>query len=276
MPALGQHNTLSITRRDIYGVFVDAGEWGEILLPNRQAPRSAAVGDNVTVFLYRDSADAVVATTATPLAQVGEYASLKVVENTPIGAFLDWGLPKDLLLPLGEQAYPVQVGNSYVVRVYVDAASARICASTKLHHFLPETSATLTLRQPVDLLICGKTELGYKAIVDGSCLGLIYHAENAQPLRFGERMKGWVKAIRADGKIDLSITTLDQDSRAALEQQILDYLHRNGGAAPLSDRSTPEQVFALFRASKKNFKRALGNLYKNRLIEIADDHIALV
>lgn len=276
MPALGQHNPLSITRRDVYGVYLDAGEWGEILLPNRQVAREAAVGELVNVFLYRDSADAVVATTATPLAKVGDYASLKVVENTAIGAFLDWGLPKDLLLPLGEQAYPVQVGSSYVVRVYVDAASARICASTKLHHFLPETSSTLRPRQPVDLLICGKTELGYKAIIDNSCLGLVYHDEISQPLRCGEHMQGWVKAIRSDGKIDLSITMLDQHSRDALEQQILDYLEHKGGAAPLSDKSPPEQVFTLFRCSKKNFKRALGSLYKSRLITIADDHIALV
>jgi hypothetical protein len=275
MIALGRYNTLPIIRRGAYGVILDAGEWGELQLLNSQVPAGVDVGEACEVFLYRDSEDKPIATTVRPLAQAGECASLKVVAVTPVGAFLDWGLPKDLLLPMDEQAERVQEGQHYVVRVYVDSATQRICASTKLHHFLPETSATLQVRQPVDLLISGRTSLGYKAVIDSQCLGLVYQDEISQPLHIGERIKGWVKAIRPDGKIDLSITLLDKASRAGLETQILDYLQRQGGSAPLSDKSPPEEIFRLFRASKKSFKRALGSLYRNRLIVIDEDGIRL-
>ena len=245
-----------------------------------------SVGDKLDVFVYTNADGEFVATTSQPKAVVGECAYLTVLCVNDHGAFLDWGLPKDLLLPFGEQAYPVVEGKRYVVYVYLDEQTNRVACSTKLHHHLPEaymppssgslSSAKLKPYQAVDLLIAAKSDLGYKAVVNGEYLGLIFHQDLGHPLRFGEHMKGWVKAIRPDGKIDLSVNALDAKSRGELAERILDYLKESGGRANLSDKSSPQEIFRVFKVSKKNFKRALSTLYKERLIRIETSFIELV
>jgi len=273
MPKLDQVNRLTITSVSPKGVLVDAKELGTVFL--REAPKDSKVGDSLNVFMYKDAANEINATAAKPLVALGECAYLKVVSINEIGAFLDWGLPKDLLLPYAEQAYPVREGAFYVVYAYLDN-SGRMVASTMLHHHLEETSDTLTVGDRVELFIAGKSDLGFKAVVNGECLGLIYHDELSQPLRFGSRMKGWVKNIREDGKIDLSINTLDTQTRDQLELRILKELQQAGGRIELSDKSSPEVIFSVFKVSKKNFKRALGKLYKQHDIIIHSNHIELV
>lgn len=233
------------------------------------------IGDELNVFVYLSTNEDIVVTTQTPTAQVGECAYLEVLSVNDHGAFLDWGLPKDLLLPFSEQAYPVREGNSYVVYVYIDERSERVACSTMLHLHLSETSNQFRHRQQVDLLIASKSDLGYKAVVNGEYLGLIFHQELSQPLQFGDRMKGWVKEPRDDGKIDLSIHSLDSHSRNDLADQILAHIKQSGGRAALSDKSSPEEIYRIFKVSKKNFKRALSGLYKQRAIRIEADFIEL-
>lgn len=270
MPKLDQTNRLTVTEVTEKGAIVDGLDYGPIHL--RDAPKGLSKGDVITVFVYRDSADRITATAATPNINIGECAHLKVVAEGEFGAFLDWGLPKDLLLPFAEQAYPVREGASYVVYAYLDN-SGRIVASTFLHHHLEEINDTLKAGDSVDLLIATKSELGFKAVINNQYLGLIYHDELSQPLRFGTRIKGWVKEIREDGKIDLSINTLDKKTRDQLETRILRELHQSGGRIEISDKSSPEVIFNVFKVSKKNFKRAISSLYKQRLILIESHHI---
>ncbi|EGG94352.1 hypothetical protein IMCC1989_55 [gamma proteobacterium IMCC1989] len=272
MPKLDQVNRLMIASVSPKGVLVDAKELGPVFL--REAPKDSKVGDSLNVFLYNDASEQITATAAKPLVALGECAYLKVVSINEIGAFLDWGLPKDLLLPYAEQAYPVREGASYVVYTYLDN-SGRMVATTMLHHHLGETSETLKVGDRTELLIAGKSDLGFKAVINGEYLGLIYHDELSQPLRFGSRMKGWIKNIREDGKIDLSINTLDTQTRDQLELRILKELHQAGGRIELSDKSSPEVIFSVFKVSKKNFKRALGKLYKQHDIVIHSNYIEL-
>lgn len=247
-----------------------------VVLETNEETRDVEVGDYLEVFLYLDSQDQLVATLSTPTIQVGQCASLKILSTGNFGAFLDWGLPKDLLLPHSEQAYPVREGGSCVAYAHLDEATGRVVASTVLHRYLQE-EADLWMKkgQSVDLLIAAKSELGYKAVINGTHLGLIYHEELSQPLRFGESMKGWIKSIREDGRIDLSINTLDQDTRDQLCDEILTQLKLADGRLELSDKSSPEEIFKRFRVSKKNFKRAISSLYKQRLIKIEPKHIEL-
>jgi predicted RNA-binding protein (virulence factor B family) len=273
MPKLDQTNRLTVKDVSPKGVLLDGLEYGALHL--RDAPKNLSKGDVITAFLYRDTSDRVTATAATPKINVGECAYLKVVAEGEFGAFLDWGLPKDLLLPFAEQAYPVREGVEYVVYAYRDN-SDRMVATTFLHHHLDEQHGTLKAGDAVDLLIAGKSELGFKAVINNQYLGLIYHDELSQPLRFGLRIKGWVKAIREDGKIDLSINTLDKKSRDQLETRILRELHQSGGRIELSDKSSPEVIFSVFKVSKKNFKRAISRLYKQRLIVIEANYIQSV
>ena len=273
MPKLDNTNRLTVANVTPKGVFLDGMELGPLYL--KDAPEGLSKGDKVDAFLYRDASDSIAATAKQPLAKVGECAYLKVVSTGDHGAFLDWGLPKDLLLPYSEQAYPIRDDASYVVYVYIDS-SLRVVATTMLHHHLEEDHGSLNVGDAVDLMIAAKSDLGFKAVINNQKLGLIYHDDLFQPLRFGMRMKGWVKNIRQDGKIDLSINTLDQKTRDQLEMRILRELHQTGGRIELSDKSAPETIFRVFKVSKKNFKRALGSLYKQRLITIQSEYIELV
>lgn len=286
-PGLGKSNCLKVVDKGAAGLRLDcknlnpegcAGRsFDYVILPPDQIQSDWHAGSEVDVFLYLDANDKLVATTAAAKVSVGECAFLKVLSTGQYGAFLDWGLAKDLLLPHSEQAYPVRVGKSYVVYAYLDDHTGRVACSTQLHHFLDEeASHWMQKGQAVELLIAAKSELGYKAVINGTHLGLIYHQELSQPLHFGATMKGWIKAIREDGRIDLSVNTLDAETRDALSETILEQLRQNGGRLELSDKSSPDEIFRQFRVSKKNFKRAISGLYKQRKIKIESDYIELV
>ncbi|MFO7602272.1 MAG: S1-like domain-containing RNA-binding protein [Gammaproteobacteria bacterium] len=275
MITLGKTYTLNVVKTVDFGVYLNAGELGEVLLPKKYAPRQAAVGDTLEVFLYRDSEDRPVATTQTPRAQVGEFAYLKVVAVNEVGAFLDWGLDKDVLLPYSEQHRPVEVGHSYLVYLYINHADGRITASSKVDKFLNnDTPHHYQPQQAVDLIIANSTDLGYKAIINHRYWGVLYKDEVFQRLSFGQSIKGYIKRIRPDGKIDLTLH-IGPQSRDRHQQLILDYLNTQGGFAPLHDKSDPAVIYDLFAISKGAFKKAIGGLFKQGLIEIGANGIRL-
>jgi predicted RNA-binding protein (virulence factor B family) len=277
MALLGKRNLLTIVREGPPGIFLDDGEGGEILLPGKYIPAGSKPGETIEVFVYRDSEDRLVATTETPLAVVGDFAALKVVDVSPsIGAFLDWGLEKDLLLPRREQGGFRRVGERVVVHVFVDEPSQRIVASTRLQRWLDKTPPAYDKDQAVKLLIAGQTPLGYKAVVENRHIGLLYSSELAGPLEVGSLMGGFVKAVRPDGKLDLSLDRSGFARVAPITDQILEALTTAGGHLPYNDESSPDAIRTAFGVSKKAFKQAVGTLYRKRLIELTTDGISLV
>ncbi|MFO1487164.1 MAG: S1-like domain-containing RNA-binding protein [Verrucomicrobiota bacterium] len=276
MAIIGRRNTLSIARASGPGFYLNGGELGEILLPGRYITPAMVPGAKLDVFIYLDSEDRLTATTETPLAMVGEFACLKVLSINPrIGAFLDWGLAKDLLLPFREQERPVRVGESVVVFVYLDQKSNRIVASARLQRHLT-SSNTYRDSQLVSLIIAEKTPLGYKAIVDNDRLGLLYHDTLATPLEIGQKLKGFVRTVRPGGKLDLSLDRSGYKRVAPLKEQIVEQLEKSGGRLALDDDTSPEAVRAVFGCSKKAFKQALGALYKSRRIAFTNPGIQLL
>jgi len=276
MISIGKTYELCVTKKVDFGFYVDAGELGEVLLPNRYAPQNLAVGDVLEVFLYHDSEGRPVATTQRPKAQVEQVAYLEVVDVNPVGAFMDWGLDKDLLVPFGEQHRPMEVGHSYLVFIYLGLADGRITASSKIDKFIEdEAPKSYKPRQAVDLIIANSTELGFKAIVNHRYWGVLYKDEVFQRLSFGQTIKGYIKHIRADGKIDLSLQG-GQESRDKNQKIILDYLKKQQGFAAVHDKTDPQTIVNLFGISKGAFKKAISSLYKQRLIVIGKDGISLV
>ena len=273
---IGKINHLAVVKAVDFGIYLDGEEFGEILLPSRYVPTECSPGESLEVFIYRDSEDRLIATTETPYAMVGQCACLKVVAINRIGAFLDWGLPKDLLVPFSEQRKPMEVGNSYVVFLYLDGETDRIAASTRLSDHLSEKSFYFKPQQAVDLLISNRTDMGYQAVVDGTHLGLIYDNEIFQPLKVGQKLRGYIKQIRPDQKIDLSLQLDDQSTRNALAHHILDYLHAHDGTTTLTDKSPPEAIYKVFGVSKKKYKKELGGLYRSKRILIEKKRITLL
>ncbi|MEI8292455.1 MAG: S1-like domain-containing RNA-binding protein [bacterium] len=276
MAILGKLNRLTVLKDSSPGLYLDGGELGEILLPGDAIPKGAGPGDVLEVFLYRDSEDRLVATTLRPSATVGDFAALKVTEVHPrIGAFLDWGLRKDLLLPNAEQERHVQVGDMVVVHVFIDHQTERIIATTRLQAHIDHSPPPYKTGYEVSLLIAGETPLGYTAVINNSRLGLLYRSELSTPLEIGQRCEGFVRAIRPDGKIDLGLDPQGYQRVAPLANRILAALHSGGGHLPCNDSSTPEEIRAAFQTSKKAFKQALGHLYRQRLIDIEEEGIGL-
>lgn len=279
MAELGRGQYLQILRWTANGAFLDGGSLGEILLPNGEVPDGADEGDEVEVFISRDSEDRLIATTTFPRAQVGEFAVLEVAAIEPIGAFLNWGLPKDLFLPFREQTRDLKVGDPVVVYVGLDARD-RLVASMKVTDFTesdpPESYVTDT---PVRVLICGSTDLGYKAIVDGTYEGLLFRNEVHQPLRYAQEVDAFIKRVRPDGKIDLSLRPTGQGSNKALvdetAQKIVKHLEAQGGFAALTEKTPPEEIYRLFGVSKKKYKIALGGLYKARRVQVEERGVRL-
>ena len=277
MAAIGRYNSLQITKYTDFGLYLDGGVDGEILLPKRYIPKGEEleVGDWLNVFVYLDSEDRLIATTQKPKVQVGGFASLKVVEINRVGLFLDWGLPKDLLLPHSEEKRPLQVGDYCVVYVYLDQRTRRITATARLDRHLDKTPVRYETGQEVDLLVVEKTDMGFKAIINNEHWGLIHNNEVFKFLRGGMRERGFIREVRADGKISLSLQPLGREAASSLSEQILAKLRGAGGQLPLSDKSSPEQISSLFGVSKGNFKKAIGGLYKQGLIVIEADRIRL-
>ncbi len=276
MISIGTNHTLEVVKTVPFGFYLDAGDLDEVLLPRKQAPKGLSVGDYIDVFLYLDSEDRPIATTKTPKARVGEFAYLKVLALTDVGAFLDWGLDKDLLVPFGEQHRPMEVEHAYLVYLYLDKVDGRITASSKVDKFLDyERAHDFKPRQAVSLIIANSTDLGYKAIINHSHWGMLYKDEVHQRLSFGQNKKGFIKHIRPDGRIDLSLQG-GQETRDKYAKIILIYLKQKNGFAPVHDKSDPQLIADLFGMSKGAFKKAIGGLYKERIITIEKDGIRLV
>jgi len=276
MSQIGRMNTLHVMREVEFGVYLDGEELGDILLPIKQVPKGTRVNDMLEVFVYLDSSDIIIASTKTPIAQVGEFANLKVVDNNKMGAFMDWGLPKDLLVPFREQKIKMINDRSYMVYIYLDRASNRIVGSTKLDKFISKDAPKYKDGAAVDLLIATQTDLGYKCIVDGEHWGLLYKDQVFKTLEQGQSLKGFIRQIRPDGKIDLSIQDYGNLHLDAASQKILDQLKANKGFLPVTDRTRPEVIYEKFGVSKKIFKRSLGGLYKRRLIKLEPKGIRLI
>ena len=276
MAFLGHYNKLRIIKRADIGVFLDGDQYGDILLPRKYAPESMRIGDEVEIFLYNDSEDRIIATTLKPKAQVGECAYLKVVSTSRFGAFLDWGLPKDLLVPFSEQQKPMEKGYSYTVYLFVDEETQRIAASTKLEQHLSVDVSSFKPRQEVDLLIYGKSDLGFKAVINGSHLGQLFEGETFQRLHFGEQLKGYIRQVRADGKIDLMLQLPSELTRDDLGNAIIEHLRKNDGVSTLTDKSPPDDIYQVFGVSKASYKKALGQLCRQRTIMIEKHQISLL
>ena len=275
MVAIGRFNQLEIVNNNDAGVLLEAGEFGQILLPKRFVGNQAKLGDELTVFIYLDSEDRLIATTETPHACEGDFAWLKVVEVNQVGAFLDWGLPKDLLLPFAQQKTPPAQGKRVLVKIYLDN-SHRLAATSRIDKYLREESTGYKVGQLVDLIIADKTELGFKAIVDNAYWGMLYNNELFQPLKKGERVKGYIKRVREDKKLDITLTQPGYEKISAVAEQIIVVLKEHDGYLMITDKSTPETIRSVFRISKKVYKKAIGALYKQRRIAIEDNGIRLL
>ena len=255
-------------------IYLDNGVSAKVLLADKRPPEHCELGDSLDVFVYVDTEGHLAATTKKPFAQVDEIAWLKVVSLNYIGAFLDWGLPKDLLVPFSEQHHELEVGRSYLVKVFLDEQN-RLAATTKIEQFIADEIAeddldTFKVGQKVSLIIEEKTDLGLKAVINHSHWGMLYHNELFQPVRKGQTIDGYIKQIREDGKIDLVLQEPGYGKVVSLTDKILNKLHQNNGVLNLSDKSPPEAIYAAFGVSKKVFKQAIGSLYKQKLITIDD------
>ncbi len=275
MAQIGSFNQLSVIDLITHGAILDGGEKGEILLPNRYVPENCQIGDSIDAFIYADSQDRLVATTQRPKAQSGEFASLKVVQTNKIGAFLDWGLPKDLLVPFNNQQRPMEVGKFYLVRVLTDERTERIVASTKLDKFLDIWPADYEQGEQVDLIIAGKTDLGFKAIINHQHWGLIFQSDIFKPLRTGQRLKGYIKQVREDGRVDLVLSRAGKGKVIDFKEQLLAYLEDNNGFCDIHDKSSPALIQKTFGVSKKAFKATVGHLLKLEKITLEPNGIRL-
>ncbi|HAT41213.1 MAG TPA: GntR family transcriptional regulator [Rheinheimera sp.] len=271
---LGQLNRLVMKKRVDFGVYLDGKTWGDILLPKRYVPATADIGSSIEVFLYLDSEDQLIATTETPHVMVGQVAILRCVATTKVGAFMNWGLKKDLLVPFAEQAVPMQVDYSYVVYCFVDRSN-RIVASTKLDKFIGKTPVDLQPQQEVDIVVADITDLGYKVVVNNQHWGLLFKDQVFKPLRRGYKGKAFVQRVREDGKIDLRLDKPNHQQASDLSSQILQRLQANNGVLALSDKSAPEAIYGAFGVSKKVYKQALGALLKDGKITIEPAEIRL-
>lgn len=276
---LGDYNTLRITRFTDHGAYLDGGELGEILMPKAYVKREMRPGDEVDVFVYLDQSERLVGTLETPLARVGDFAFLKVAWVNEFGAFLDWGLMKDLFVPFREQKMPMMQGRSYLVHIHIDEETQRIVASAKVERYLqPATPVDYHRGQELEVIVQQKTPLGFKVIADNRCAGLIYDDQIFQvdPPHAGDVLTATVVKVRTDGKLDLSIQRIGKGRFRDFADQLLDELkNAEGGILPYSDSSSPEDLRDRFGISKKTFKRAVGTLYKQGLIELRDSEIKL-
>lgn len=274
MITIGQFNYLKITQKNSRGVMLSAGPLGLVFLPVAQLPSYCEVGDKIQVFLYRDNKDEVVATTQKPRVELGGVACLKVNEVTPVGAFMDWGLPKDLLVPFGEQAQKMAKDELHIVYVYEDN-TGRICASSKLNKFIKGESEGLKTGSPVSLIVGEKTDLGYKMVVDGKFWGILHLSDIFREIRYGQCLKGYVKNVRADKRIDITLKKPGFEHNESLASKILSKLQEKEGFLPLSDKSDPELIYQTFGVSKKVFKAEIGSLYRQHKILIEKNGIYL-
>lgn len=275
MATIGNYNTLKVIKKLDFGVYLDAENLGEVLLPIKQVPPGTEIDDTLEVFIYTDSEDRLIATTKEPLALVNQFAVLKVLTVDKVGAWLDWGLDKHLLVPFREQKQDLEAARSYLVYMYLDIETQRLVASTKLDKFLDNTPPEYTPGQEVDLLISNKSDVGYNAIINNLHSGLLYKNEVFQPLKRGQHIKGYIKKVRDDEKIDLILQPPGYDKIDSIAENILKKLKNADGELPYGDKSNPEEIYREFNISKKDFKKAIGLLYKKKAIVVSPQQIKL-
>ncbi|EHR6737568.1 TPA: GntR family transcriptional regulator [Vibrio parahaemolyticus] len=276
MIKIGQINSLEVIKKADFGVFLDGDDYGSVLLPNKHVPEGTELGDHIEVFLYFDSESQLAATIDKPIAQVGEWGLMKIEGINQTGAFVNWGIKeKDLLIPFSEQRARFTAGQNILVYVYTDKASGRIVGTTKFNKWLDKTPANYEVNEEVDLIIAERSQLGYKAIVNGKHWGMIFPSDVFGKLFIGKKLKGYVKQVREDGKIDLSLQKVGVAKMDDLSSKIIDLLEKKGGFLPLNDKSSPEAIFDAFRTSKGTYKKTIGGLYKQGKIVIEKDGIRL-
>jgi uncharacterized protein len=278
MLQIGQYNTLKILRDTKVGLFLGDGvnEEHDVLLPNKYVPREFNIDDDITVFVYLDHDERPVATTLKPYVKLNEFSHLKVNYKNEFGAFLDWGLEKDLFVPFKEQARPMEIGKRYLIYCFMDEKTNRMVASSKTQQFLSNDDLTFEEGEEVGLIVSHITEAGINVIINERHKGLAYKNEVYEDIKPGMRMNGYIKQIRPDGKVDVSLRKLGFDAIEPSSQQLLDELKANRGFLGLNDKSHPEDIKTVLKMSKKVFKKAVGNLYKQQLIEIKEDGIYLL
>ncbi len=272
---LGRYNQLTVVKEVDFGVYLDGDEDGEILLPKRYVPEGCVVGDMLNVFIYLDMDERLVATTLEPYAQVGDFACLEVAWVNQYGAFLDWGLMKDLFIPFREQKVKMQKGHRYVVYVELDEESFRIMATAKVEKYLSDEMPDYQFGEEVDVMIWQRTDLGYKVIVDNKFGGMIYHNEIFQPLEIGMKLPAYIKQVRPDGKIDLELQKAGAHQVGDFSGKLLQFIKDHGGYTSINDKTDAEIIYGTFGVSKKIFKKAVGDLYKKRLIVLEEGGIRL-
>jgi uncharacterized protein len=275
MVDLGNYNELEIAREVDFGMYLTS-EDGDILLPSKYIPEGAKVGDFIRVFVYRDSEDRVIATNLKPYATVREFACLTVKDVTPHGAFLDWGLEKDLLVPLHNQHDKMLKGHKYCVYIYLDDTTDRVVATTKFSKYLQNENIDLKEGQEVQLMVATQTDLGFNVVIDGKYKGLLYRNEVFQNLQVGDQVTGYIKTIRPDNKIDVSLQKPEADTFSQMDEaagKIMEQLKQRGGTLYLTDSSNPDEIYSMLSISKKMFKRGIGSLYKAGYIALHPDHI---
>ena len=270
---LGHYNRLEVIKKLDFGLYLDGYDGEEILIPRVYVPEDTQIGDFLEVFIYRDSEDRLIATTLKPYAIVGEFAYLKVKDVSRLGVFLDWGLMKDLLVPFGEQTHKMGLGRSYLVYIYIDEESERIVASAKLDKFLENDSSKFTEGQEVSLIPYEYTDLGIKALIDKRVIGVIYKSEVFQNVILGEVTKGFIKKIRTDTKIDLALVRQGYDRIDNVKSQIYDLLISKEGFLPYTDKTDSEIIYRDLQMSKKDFKKAVGGLYRDGKVRLQDNGI---
>ena len=268
---LGDYNLLKVVKKSDYGVYLDGGADGDILMPKKYVPHGCRIGDELEVFVYLDNEERPVATTEKPFARVGEFAYLEVGWVNEFGAFLKWGVMKDLFCPFREQKKRMQVGEKYMVYIYVDKESYRLVASAKVDKFLSKDFPPFKHGEEVDLQIWQKTDLGFKVIINNMFGGLIYDNQIFRYVHSGDKMKGYIDTVRGDGKIDVSLQPFGQQQTMEFADELLEYLKAHNGECHYGDKSDADDIRECFNVSKKVFKKAIGDLYKKKLIEIVSD-----
>lgn len=272
MVKIGSYNELVVQRAVDFGVYLNPKP-DEVLLPSKYVPENTRPGDTLRVFVYTDSKDRPVATTRTPKAVVGDFAYLRVKDVTTFGAFMDWGLEKDLLVPAGEQQDRMKPGKKYVIKVCLDEQSGRVYGTSRISRVCDPASEDLRVGQKVDLLIYSITKMGVSAVVNNRYSGMLFRSETYAPLSIGETREGYISRIREDGKIDLSLKKPGYHSISDSSTRIMETLKQRGGYIPCHDKSTPDEIRRIFSMSKKEFKRAIGRLYKAGRITLTDEGI---
>jgi uncharacterized protein len=276
MLEIGKYNTLKVLREVDFGYYLEGYEWGDILMPKRYATYEIQIGDEVDVMVYLDGEERLIATTEKPYAQVGEVAFLEVKDVNQFGAFLDWGLKKELFVPFAEQKLKMEVGRRYLVFIFLDEKTERVMASAKLNKFIDQAPPLVKPGQKLLGHVWSKTDFAYKVIIDSSHVGVLYTNEVFKPLQIGQRIDVYIKKVRDDLKIDLSLTPITIERFDEFSETILQKLEKFNGFIKISDNSPPEKIYEVFGMSKKNFKKALGKLYKERKIMLHEDGIQVV